>query len=915
MAKSEELAMKKFRCQSTWWKTLTFVVLAGLMVDAVYAGPKERLYTMGDNDTGAVVGGTPPGLMTVDVNPSPMDARGSLVPMTAFNEDSAPHYVAAADRPGAAAGNLALQFDGVADNLFGGEYDPRNFGSFGAVSQAWVKPAMASTGADQFIFRVGRENGSVKINPDGFWTLKTTDEAPEVSEVVSNFAVVPNVWTHVAVLRGGNASTLYINGSVAANDPGFWGGSGPEVALGSNVLGADSFFQGAIDSFSIGSNFAGVGGFNPTVHLDFFVDKGITFSNVAGDIDQDGIGGDPDDYEIWSDNVGFDNGFGVGDPGLLLLGDANQSGAVDLHDFLIINQAALNPPPPGAATDAGVPEPTSLALVLLGGVLSALCRTRGRWFGGSRSLAVLIMAIAGALGTANRPAQAAVVAADDFRYDGTTKQLNVGGGFNGFQLYRGGQNGAAGNWVGVWGSIGDGIITTPKYSPPNPVEPGTPANVALYDGFFGIQSELFRDFDLADSVSPTQTLYFGGRFKADLDIGSDGRTVPQFYSPRLFLNRVPGDDRYVDIDPNMPDTQQRDRTQDIAVGIESFRNINTLAIDNFVVARLGAGLEMRAPVTTAPPSDGNWHTVVGKLEVNVAGGANERLSVWFDPTGVETGGAMAQVEADVVPDLNALIGTLHSQGIRPTNPTGDSFYPFDPIDQLIDVPAEQGRSYIDDMAIGTTWQDVAQVSVPRLTMRINRNSGAGTIINNSSSPIQLNSYSLESETGALNSTAWNSLDEQNVGNWLQNLATANQLVESFFMGSTTVAPGGQLALGNLFTTGQMEDVTGRYTAADNLLNLFNVEFVTSAGITGDYNNNGAVDAADYVVWRENLNTNTTLPNDSSPGMVTQADYDVWRANFGRTPGSGAVLGAGAQVPEPASILMLLAGMSLLYCRR
>jgi hypothetical protein len=176
---------------------------------------------------------------------------------------------------------------------------------------------------------------------------------------------------------------------------------------------------------------------------------------------------------------------------------------------------------------------------------------------------------------------------------------------------------------------------------------------------------------------------------------------------------------------------------------------------------------------------------------------------------------------------------------------------------------------------------------------------------------------LESETGALNGTGWNSLDEQNVGNWLQNLATANQLVETFFTGSTTVAPGGQLALGNLFTTGQMEDVTGRYSSPDNLLNLFKVEFVTAVGVTGDYNNNGAVDAADYVVWRENLNTNNTLPNDSTPGTVSQADYDAWRANFGRTGGGGAALSAAVQspVPEPAMLSLLLVGMSMLYCRR
>jgi hypothetical protein len=871
-----------------------------------HGAQKERVYPLGDSDPGAAVGATPPGLMTVDTQASTTDGAGSLVPLAAFSADLAPRYVAAADRPGAAAGNLALQFDGMDDNLFSPAFDPRHFGgSFATLGQAWVKPTAVATGSDQFIFRIGRENGSVKISGDGHWVLKTTDDPPEQSEAISDFLAMPNEWAHVAVVRGGNVSTLYVNGIPAARDTGFWGTPGPEVALGANVLGVDSFFNGVIDSFAI-TGFA-VGGLNIGVDLDYFPDRGITFSGVAGDIDQDGTGGDPDDYQIWSQNVGFDNGLGLGAPGTLVLGDANQSGVIDLHDFLIINQAALAPPPPGAGAGGGTPEPTSLVLLALAAAMVSLCGSRRRWLRVARSGALLV-AVAGVLGSAGQVATADVVVSDDFLYDGPTKLLNIGGGFNGYQFYRGGQNGPAGNWTGVWGSIGDGIVTTPSYTPPNPPgtpEPGTPFNVALYDGFFGVQSELLRGFDLAPSVSPTQTLYFGGRFKVDLDIGSDGRTVPQFYSPRLFLNRIGGDDRYVDINNNEPGVQQRDRTQDIALGIESFRNFNTQAIDNFVVARLGAGQEARMAVAAAPPGDGNWHSLVGKLELNVSGGANERLTVWIDPTGVETGGTMTQVEADVLPDLNALIGTLHSQGSRPVNTNGNPDFPMDPNDTLIDAPAELGRSYIDDMAIGTAWQDVATVNVPRLTLRINRASGAGTIVNNSTASLQLNGYSLESSSGALNGTGWNSLDEQNVGNWLQNEASANLLVETFLAGSTTVAPGAQLALGNLFTTGQMEDVTGRFSTPDNLINLFQVQFVTGAGVTGDYNNNGTVDAADYVVWRDNLNSTNTLPNDSTPGMVNQADYDAWRANFGRSVGGGALIASSATVPEPSAVLVFL----------
>jgi hypothetical protein len=33
---------------------------------------------------------------------------------------------------------------------------------------------------------------------------------------------------------------------------------------------------------------------------------------------------------------------------------------------------------------------------------------------------------------------------------------------------------------------------------------------------------------------------------------------------------------------------------------------------------------------------------------------------------------------------------------------------------------------------------------------------------------------------------------------------------------------------------------------------------------GDYNNNGAVDAADYVVWRENLNSTNYIPMTQHP---------------------------------------------------
>ncbi|HEX2473935.1 MAG TPA: serpin family protein [Lacipirellulaceae bacterium] len=59
---------------------------------------------------------------------------------------------------------------------------------------------------------------------------------------------------------------------------------------------------------------------------------------------------------------------------------------------------------------------------------------------------------------------------------------------------------------------------------------------------------------------------------------------------------------------------------------------------------------------------------------------------------------------------------------------------------------------------------------------------------------------------------------------------------------------------------------------------------------GDYNGDGVVDGADYVVWRK---------NDGTP-----AGYDAWRANFGRTMGSAAL--SNAAVPEPSGANLLMA---------
>jgi hypothetical protein len=81
---------------------------------------------------------------------------------------------------------------------------------------------------------------------------------------------------------------------------------------------------------------------------------------------------------------------------------------------------------------------------------------------------------------------------------------------------------------------------------------------------------------------------------------------------------------------------------------------------------------------------------------------------------------------------------------------------------------------------------------------------------------------------------------------------------------------------------------------------------------GDFNADGAVDAADYVVWRKNFSGDLTM-------------YDAWRSNFGTSlgPGSGSAgypLGASAEplsaaVPEPTALALAALALVLFVLRR
>ena len=127
--------------------------------------------------------------------------------------------------------------------------------------------------------------------------------------------------------------------------------------------------------------------------------------------------------------------------------------------------------------------------------------------------------------------------------------------------------------------------------------------------------------------------------------------------------------------------------------------------------------------------------------------------------------------------------------------------------------------------------------------------------------------------------------------------------------------------GSVFLGGYVEFGSGAYwqTTAGTVVDFDWVgwgdvnDFPVPPGITGDYNDDGKVDAADYVVWRANEGTMNPLPHDPAGGTIGQEQYDNWRANFGEMAGAGQ---GAAAVPEPATWgLVLLALLAAFPARR
>lgn len=98
--------------------------------------------------------------------------------------------------------------------------------------------------------------------------------------------------------------------------------------------------------------------------------------------------------------------------------------------------------------------------------------------------------------------------------------------------------------------------------------------------------------------------------------------------------------------------------------------------------------------------------------------------------------------------------------------------------------------------------------------------------------------------------------------------------------------------------------------------ILRATFLSVVGLTGDYNDDGKVDAADYTVWRDNLGGDGALLANRDPansGAIGTADYTSWKTNFGALGAGGGAL-VSAAVPEPTTLVLAFGVLLGALCR-
>jgi acyl-CoA thioesterase-1 len=197
-----------------------------------------------------------------------------------------------------------------------------------------------------------------------------------------------------------------------------------------------------------------------------------------------------------------------------------------------------------------------------------------------------------------------------------------------------------------------------------------------------------------------------------------------------------------------------------------------------------------------------------------------------------------------------------------------------------------------------------------LTLLVDVESGRVAMSNQSDDARDLIGYTIASPSGSL-LPGWQSLAGHGVAGWSEANPTTFNLSELNATGSTVLHAGALHDLGHAWNEAMPLDLAFRYQTADGTSQagavVYTIDKQTLGRSSGDYNNDGVVNAADYTVWRDTLGgTGFSLLADGDGNLrVDGGDIEVWADHYGLT---FQVAGRILAVPEPARALLLGAGV-------
>lgn len=203
-----------------------------------------------------------------------------------------------------------------------------------------------------------------------------------------------------------------------------------------------------------------------------------------------------------------------------------------------------------------------------------------------------------------------------------------------------------------------------------------------------------------------------------------------------------------------------------------------------------------------------------------------------------------------------------------------------------------------------------------LVLTVDPTTGLARLSNPSPFDVSIDGYSVDSFEGSLQpgDGNWNSLSDQSQAGWREVLTETTAISELNPDSDLFLASGSEIELGTFFLVGGEQDLEFNFLLADEEAARLGVVLYQQLGISGDYNNDGEVNIADYTVWRNHLGSNFQLPNEggATPGQVTVEDYALWKSNFGQTTNSAAT--SRARVPEPSTLAAMSLSLLLLAAR-